>query len=585
MATDFDEVDEIFRTALAKRGAPTIAYGVVVDGELVHAASVADDGHAAPTADHVFRIASMTKSFTAATILLLRDEGQLGLDDPVELHVPELENLALPTADSPSLTIRHLLTMSGGLPTDDPWADRQEAMDPATFSALLSTRLSFMAAPGTTFEYSNLGYAILGRVITEVAGMAYHDAIRTRLLEPLGMTQSTSDFTAVAADRLMQGYRRVDDAWVAEPFTGPGEFSALGGLCSSVRDIARWVHWLASASLHRATGSSVLSAAARREMQQQHRAIPPSATLSINDGSIGFTAAGYGYGLVVEQHQRFGDIASHSGGYPGFGSHMRWHLATGNGVIALSNGTYSGMSRPATTALDAVLRHRAAPSRVVAPWPATWAAQTAVHSMLDHWDDDVADELFADNVDLDEPRDRRKAGIAKALERVGPTVPDVAEVFESETQAHLAWWGTRQRGRLHVSITMTPHEEPLVQTLTVRAVPDPSATLTDAVQRVCSSLAADPPRWPTSIPTDSALDTAAVVRAAAVAKSFGINVAASWPPTAGNGTSTVTVAIEGPQQRWHLSLTIDAVTLLVIGCSLAPTAVSAEDHVLVADNH
>ena len=280
MSTDnFDDVDEIFAEALAERNAPTIAYGVVIDGELVHAAGVADAAHATPSADHVFRIASMTKSFTAAAVLQLREEGQLGLDDPVELHVPELESLVLPTADSPALTIRHLLTMSGGLPIDDPWADRQEAMDPEEFSRLLADRLSFIAAPGTIFEYSNLGYAILGRVITQVAGMAYHDVIRTRLLEPLGMGHSTLDIAEVPTALKMQGYRRVDDNWVVEPFTGPGEFSALGGMCSSVTDIARWVRWLSSAALHRAHSPNLLSAAARREMQQQHRAIPPSATL------------------------------------------------------------------------------------------------------------------------------------------------------------------------------------------------------------------------------------------------------------------------------------------------------------------
>jgi CubicO group peptidase (beta-lactamase class C family) len=580
----FERVDEIFCKALATRRAPTIAYGVIVDGELVHASSVADEGHEAPTPDHVFRIASMTKSFTAATILLLRDDAVLGLDDPVELHLPELENLVLHTADSPVLTIRHLLTMSGGLPTDDPWADRQEAMDPETFGDFLRGRLSFIAAPGTTFEYSNLGYSILGRVISNVAGMRYHDVVRARLLEPLGMRNSTFDVFEVPVERRMQGYRRVDDAWATEPFTGPGEFSALGGMCSSIHDLTRWVRWLAAAPLHRGGESSPLSAASRREMQQQHRAIPPSASLSLADGALGLTAAGYGFGLVVEQHPRFGDVAGHSGGYPGFGSHMRWHMASGTGVIALSNGTYSGMSQPASAALDAVLRERGAPSRSVSPWPATWAARRHVQRLLDRWDDDIADDLFADNVDLDEPRDRRKAAIAKAVERVGPALPDVTDVFESETEAHLAWWSARQRGRLHVSMLLTPHGAPLVQTLTVKAVPHPSATLADAIQLVCSALANDPPHWPTSLPTDAGTDTAAVVRAATVAKALGATMEPQLLPTAGNGITTVTVGIGTAPLRWQLALTIDAVTLHVTECTLAPVAVTAEDHIAVLAN-
>ena len=71
----------------------------------------------------------MTKSFTAATVLSLRDEGRPRLDDPIAEHVPELAGLRRPTADAPAITVRHLLTMSAGLATDDPWGDRQQGLD------------------------------------------------------------------------------------------------------------------------------------------------------------------------------------------------------------------------------------------------------------------------------------------------------------------------------------------------------------------------------------------------------------------------------------------------------------------------
>jgi CubicO group peptidase (beta-lactamase class C family) len=573
----FERIDEIFRDALAKHTTPTIAYGVVVDGELVHVGGIADDGHDVPGADHVFRIASMTKSFTAATIVLLRDEGELRLDDPVEMHVPELENLALPTADSPALTIRHLLTMSGGLPTDDPWADRQESMTSAEFDELLRTRLAFIAAPGTTFEYSNLGYSILGRVISNVAGTSYQEAVRTRFLQPLDMAQSTFDVFAVPDDRRMQGYRRVDGAWSPEPFTAPGEFSALGGLCSTVRDLSRWVGWLASAARH-VGPTAPLSPASRREMMQQHRSIAPAALLSVSEGTIELTAAGYGFGLVVEQHPRFGDIASHSGGYPGFGSHMRWHLATGTGVIALSNGTYSGMTRPASLALDAALHSFKAPSRSVSPWSATWTTRRQVQRLLREWDDDLADELFADNVDLDEPRDRRRAAIAQAVDRVGPPVADVDDVIESQTAAALSWVTTCQRGSLRVSITMTPHEQPLLQTLSVRAVPNASATLTDAVGRVTAALAADPPHWPPTLSPGPQVDIAELLRAARAAAALGTTIDAAFPPIAGDGVTTATVRVGTESIRWQLMVTIDPSTLLVTACTLTPAPLRAADH-------
>ena len=124
----FRAADAVADTFLTDRHIPGVAYGVVVGGELVHARGIGTlrvGEEAPPDADSVFRIASMTKSFTAATILGLRDEGRLALDDPIARHVPELAELRGPTADSPAITVRHLLTMSAGLATDDPWGDRQ----------------------------------------------------------------------------------------------------------------------------------------------------------------------------------------------------------------------------------------------------------------------------------------------------------------------------------------------------------------------------------------------------------------------------------------------------------------------------
>ena len=105
----------------------------------------------------------MTKSFTASTILLLRDAGALRLDDLAQDYVPELRDLVLPSADSPRPTLRHLLTMTGGFPTDDPWGDRQQGLAPAEFAALLRGGMRLAWVPGTRFEYSNTGTVIPGQ--------------------------------------------------------------------------------------------------------------------------------------------------------------------------------------------------------------------------------------------------------------------------------------------------------------------------------------------------------------------------------------------------------------------------------------
>ena len=142
-------------------------------------------GAGPPDADTVFRIASMSKSFTASAILLLRDAGALALDDPAVRYVPELAGWTYGSADAAPVTIRQLLTMTAGFPTDDPWGDRQQGLPIAAFDELLAAGVSFNWAPGTRFEYSNLGYAILGRVLSAASGVPYDEFIRTRLLTPL----------------------------------------------------------------------------------------------------------------------------------------------------------------------------------------------------------------------------------------------------------------------------------------------------------------------------------------------------------------------------------------------------------------
>ena len=119
----FSVVDALAMEFQRQGGQPGLAYGVVADGRLVHEGGLGERwlGGPVPDAATVFRIASMTKSFTAAAILALRDDGALRLDDPAVAYVPELAGLPPATADSPSVTIRNLLTMTAGFPTDDAW--------------------------------------------------------------------------------------------------------------------------------------------------------------------------------------------------------------------------------------------------------------------------------------------------------------------------------------------------------------------------------------------------------------------------------------------------------------------------------
>src|SRR4051794_5203785 len=306
-------VDETLQRAFDSGVAPGIAWGVVIGGELVH-----HRGHgtlrigeeAPPDADSVFRIASMTKSFTAATVLLLRDEGRLRLDDPVARWVPEAADLAGPAADSPPITIEHLLTMSSGLPTDDPWGDRQQGSPLDAFTALLRTGLSFAWTPGTRFEYSNLGYGILGRVITAVAGDEYKDVVRERILEPLGLTSTGYEADEVPLARLARGYVKRDDVWLDEPIDPYGALAPMGGIFTSIRDLARWVAGFLDAVPPRddPDGDHPIRRATRREMQQVQRSIELEIAFPSAEAMPSVSSGGYGYGLFVWDDPALGRV-------------------------------------------------------------------------------------------------------------------------------------------------------------------------------------------------------------------------------------------------------------------------------------
>src|SRR6516165_3561116 len=225
---DFAHVDALAAGYHQRGGQPGLAYGIVAGGELVHAAGLGVRylGGPPPDAGTVFRIASMTKSFTASAILALRDDGLLTLEDLAEDYVPELRDWPPVSPDSARISIRHLLTMTAGFPTDDPWGDRQQGLPLEEFAQFLAKGVIFNCAPGTRFEYSNLGYAILGRVITAITGLTYPDYIRHRLLKPLGMTRTgyeAQEFevperaagpAGVAGPAgLARGYRRAQAGW------------------------------------------------------------------------------------------------------------------------------------------------------------------------------------------------------------------------------------------------------------------------------------------------------------------------------------------------------------------------------------
>ncbi|HTX85646.1 MAG TPA: serine hydrolase domain-containing protein [Streptosporangiaceae bacterium] len=605
LAIDAAALDAVAARFAARGGQPGLAYGVVAGGGLVHSGGCGErwTGGPVPDAGTVFRIASMTKSFTATMVLLLRDHGALQLTDPAESYVPELRGVRPVSPDCPPITIRHLLTMTAGFTTDDPWGDRQQGLDPAVFAQLLASGGVRSAwAPGTVFEYSNLGYAILGRVIEAVTGEDYARAISTHVLEPLRMSQTGFEASDFDPESLARGYRQDSGSWLQLEPDGYGAFAPMGGIFSCVADLARWVAGFVAAFPPRGAApdgaadaadlvgaidrAHPLSRASRREMQFGQAAIT-----SGGDGVVlkqtGPLSISYGFGLFAEDDPTFGTIVQHSGGYPGYGSQMRWHPATGIGAIVLANGTYAGAGALAADLLAAILgaRKKAAADRAeirlhgpvpapAGPWPETLAARSRVDALLQNWDDAAARAIFSPNVDLDQPLAQRKADVARLRERIGQFGSDSARPAEFDSPAHCRWWLTGEHGTVAVQIKLAPLQHTLVQQLIVPVPPEAGSALHDVLDLLVRSLGTNMTDWPAGLEAADGLDTRAALRR--------LRLAAAWAGPcqldcylAGNGSTSATVFLSGQSGSAELTAEIGesgrALTRLTVALSSSPS--------------
>jgi CubicO group peptidase (beta-lactamase class C family) len=470
MPSSDEAIGAVFQRWARRTRAPGVAWGLVRGGELeasggIGTLRVGDD--APPDADSVFRIASMTKSFTGAALMRLVVDGRLRLDDPVTVHVPELSTWRGPTVDGPPITVRHLASMETGLPTDDEWADRHMDLTEARMDELIAAGGAFAWTPGTRFEYSNLGWGLLGRVIRRVAGVRVQEMVTASLLDPLGLAATT--WTRPPSGSVAEPYRIRDREWQheGEP-VGDGELAPMGGLWSSVRDLAEWVAFFTDAFPPRDEGDDApLPRWARREMQQLRRfdeltRLRPSPT-----GPARMTATGYGIGLGVRIDERTGVSVGHSGGLPGYGSHMRWLPDHGVGVVGLANVTYGNMHGACIEALEVLAGIEGlGPVNPVAS-PALVRASERSASLLTSWDDADADALFADVVGFDEAYGRRAVRANEIIGRHGPLKVDS---LDPETPRRGSF--TAADGLVRVEIGLS-HED-RVQWLDVEDRLDPS---------------------------------------------------------------------------------------------------------------
>ncbi|MTI40233.1 serine hydrolase domain-containing protein, partial [Fulvivirga lutimaris] len=322
------ELQELIADYAKASNIPGIAYGVVVDNKLVisNATGVLNIEKETPaTPKSSFKIASMTKSFTAMAIMKLIEEGKLSLNDPVSKYIPEMSGLEYLTRDASIIDIENLLTMTAGFPEDNPWGDRQLAQPDQMLIDLIAGGVSFSNATSYEFEYSNTGYALLGNIISRVSGITYQNYITQNILEPLDMEQTYWEQDSVPAEQLAIGYRWEDEQWKLEPMLHDGAFGAMGGLITSIEDFSKYVSFHLSAWPPRSDeDNGPIKRSSLREMQTaQFSNLFANATDFNGDPCA--VISGYGYGLGIAEFCNGLKQVGHGGALPGFGSNYKFY--------------------------------------------------------------------------------------------------------------------------------------------------------------------------------------------------------------------------------------------------------------------
>jgi CubicO group peptidase (beta-lactamase class C family) len=355
------------RVAQAQRDwrAPSVVVRLVRAGDVqldlaAGSADLGPDGTAdeqlAAGPDVQYRMGSITKTFTAALVLQARDDGLLDLDDRVDAH------LAVPRHGG--TTLRRMLSHLSGLqrePVGDVWESLRGPDLPDLLAGLAEAEP--VLAPQARWHYSNLAFALLGQVVAEVRGTTWEEALRSRLLDPLGLRRTTT----APAPPVARGYfpDPYADRLLPEPLFPGHAFAPAAELWTTTADLARWAAFWAEPD------AVVLAPSTVDEMTHLH------AMADLRGWTLG-----WGLGLML--HRR-GDrlLVGHDGAMPGFLAGLVVHRPTRLGVVVLTN-TSRGAD-PGALALDLADEVLDAVPDQPAPWRPGSAVPADVEPLLGTW--------------------------------------------------------------------------------------------------------------------------------------------------------------------------------------------------------
>ena len=464
----FSVIDSLYKKYADSNHFPGIAFGLVVDGKLVHTGNYGytDIEKKIPvTSSSLFRVASMSKSFTAMAILKLRDEGKLNLDDPAYLYIPELKNLKYPTADAPHITIRHLLSHGAGFPEDNPWGDRQLADADKDLMEFIGKQISFSNPPGIAYEYSNLGFALLGKIVTKVSGMRYQDYIKKNIWEPLGMKTSTYEYGDVAPDKLAHGYRWLNEKWNEEQLlhdTKDGSWGAMGAMISSIDEFGNYMAFHLSAwPPGNAKDDGPIKRSSVREMHHPWRFNGLNLNYTYPNGRVCPIVTAYCYGLGWTRDCDGRVYIAHSGGLPGFGSQWRIMPDYGIGVVAFANRTYAPMGPINMQVLDTLIKLADLQPMQLPPSNILEQRKNDLVKLLPDWNNAQQSGIFAENFFPDYPIDTLKKYAKDLYAKAGKII--AVKPMKAENQLRGSFILQGEKTNIEIQFTLSPENPALIQ--------------------------------------------------------------------------------------------------------------------------
>ncbi|MBC7812715.1 MAG: beta-lactamase family protein, partial [Burkholderiales bacterium] len=324
--------------------------------------------------------------------------------------------------------------------------------------------ISFSNPPGVKYEYSNFGFGILGRIVSNVSGMPYQQYIVGNILEPLGMTSSTYDIRQVAPERYAMGYDFVDDQWVEVPPLNDGEFGSMGGLFTTINDFARYIAYLLTAFPPRDdVESGPVRRSSRREMMQLYSQRNVSSSRQPPDSPTLVSSDGYGFGLVAGVDSVLGYSVSHGGGLPGYGTFYRLLPEHGVGIVTFTNLTYMPAAVPINEVYAVLKKTGGLNRRIIPPAAPLVAVQEAIAHLYDRWDDDEMKSISTESLFLDLSLEKRRAEFEDLRVNFGERLS--VTPIQAENALRGSWHMKCKGGSIEISVTLSPTVPPLVQHL------------------------------------------------------------------------------------------------------------------------